>query len=1137
MKKKILMILSCLVLLIGGTISLVIILKDDKPLDEKPITEVEVYQLKRPLNLKFEGYTFSWDQVENADSYMVYIDEMEYIVSSNFYDLSQTVKEGSVISVKALGKNQYKNSVKSLEMIFRTVIDDNEVSIIKTYLRNLLNKYLFISDNFENKLDIIAKRIYLNGITSDNAKKIFKEIDLLLEQNQKIVKFDKINTIIDIIDYLSNILSLNINEYGTVVTLFSFGELFCDVYKNNQSKLHLQLFDTKYFSDGSIISNMDALESYLMTLSSFDLQKITSLIHYYNVYKKQINNFRSTLKKIDVENINVLYNDIMTLKNFFCDILINQMPELCEFEGFKKIVLTIYNMISDGYLEEKLTSIEIEDYFDNLYTINEYYLSFLNYLEDNDYKVIITRVLAVYKSISNEDKENIKDVLLLFNPNSESNVLEIVKKHFNLNFGDYDLELSKEFKNQMIKIFDQEEWYKIVYDLLEYFEVGNFVSTNENIINEVVNYLVGLLPDELKNVDSFTNYYIEILNKMDYQKYISFDFNKLINKEDQSIILDNLFDVLVGKIEFQQFYEIFEKHINYNEIIKIDGKLFLKDLINQLKSDASDLAIFIENIRSLEDISIQNILNLMNIDGVIQIDYIGFKNHLFELMDVYFEEEVVSVKINQFVDGVLDEINQKVSKLDKYASLIEFFKKIGNEEITEDEIGSIYQDESLDFLSLFILMDHLNIKYAKFQVNHFPIYENGLEFDMEVFKENLFNSFIYLYYGIHSYPGHDVTKDSVEVVKQVVELAENYQNLLDIIEHYSDFLDVNYYDFDISKLLSLYHNQDDFDNYIQNIRNEVDYLYNSIKFLCSHLPIQETVDLNYSLVELIKSYGYEEISEKLLEIVSFIDQGYLEFYTMVEKMYFEFEQKENALVSLYSNLHYLIDPIEAYILELKDIYFVDGNLSDDDIIDIVSQILMNKNKINEFYKKDVIINIGSNLDVLFGKEFIDFKASSLEIIFYGDLINNRINAYNAVSTVLDLTQKVLDIVPLLKEFNLIVEEIEIILSDTNLSYSEKVAIYRDYYVKLENLYQIIKNNAFGLASKYDQFILAGIDELTQQDLEYSNRKEEFLITREVELLFKYFDEFIINLNVELPKKDDLDFNEIIIQIFSTENKN
>ena len=72
--------MSCLILLVSGSVLLAVLLKDDKPIDDEPIIETNLIQLKKPLNLKFDDFNFSWDVVENASSYMVYIDEMEYEV-------------------------------------------------------------------------------------------------------------------------------------------------------------------------------------------------------------------------------------------------------------------------------------------------------------------------------------------------------------------------------------------------------------------------------------------------------------------------------------------------------------------------------------------------------------------------------------------------------------------------------------------------------------------------------------------------------------------------------------------------------------------------------------------------------------------------------------------------------------------------------------------------------------------------------------------------------------------------------------------------------------------------------------------------------------------------------------------------
>ena len=54
MKKKILIIVSCLILLVSGSVLLAVLLKDDKPIDDEPIIETNLIQLKKPLNLKFD---------------------------------------------------------------------------------------------------------------------------------------------------------------------------------------------------------------------------------------------------------------------------------------------------------------------------------------------------------------------------------------------------------------------------------------------------------------------------------------------------------------------------------------------------------------------------------------------------------------------------------------------------------------------------------------------------------------------------------------------------------------------------------------------------------------------------------------------------------------------------------------------------------------------------------------------------------------------------------------------------------------------------------------------------------------------------------------------------------------------------
>ena len=1127
MKKKILIIVSCLILLVSGSVLLAVLLKDDKPMDDEPIIETNLIQLKKPLNLKFDDFNFSWDVVENASSYMVYIDEMEYEVFSNSYDLTSTVSEGSVISVKALGKDQYKNSVKSLELIFRSVVDEEEVEKISECLHQTLDKYLIITTDLSDKLSTISEKIYLSGMTCENLKKILLEIDSLLEKNQEIIKFNKIEILKNLFSDLINIINLEMNEYATVSSICYFFELYCDAYVLNESRIEFSLFDTQYFEEGEVVSNFTSLVELIKGFKSIDIQNITSHLYYYNVYRNQIDNIKNTFNNTSVDNINGLYNDIIMLKNMLCDMLINYMPQEIEYEGFKDLFLNIYNTVSDGYLEDKLTSSEIESYFNNLYTVNEYYLSFLNYLEDSDYKVIVTRGLSFYKSITEEDKTNIKNLISLFDLSNENNILEIIEKHFILNFGNYDFELDSKFKEDISKLLEKDDLSIVIMELIEYFEVGKYISSNEDIISLVVEYFEGLIPEKFNKVDVFIEYIINVIDQLDYTKYIELDLTKLITEEESKNIIQNLFNMIFGKMDYNQFVEELFELIDFEEAIFIDYQSLGADLVDVLKNETEELAYFLEDIISLDQITIQNILLLMNVDAVIDVDLEGLKEHAFSLMDIYVENDVTLERIESFVSGVYQEVDGIVTKLNKYIELVNFFKDFDGEEMTEEDIEKIYQDESLDFMSLFILLDHLNIKYAKFQVNHQPAYEDGLEFDPETFEENVFNFIVYLYYGIHSYAGHEITLDTIPVIEKIIALAKDYQKLEDMKNHYDNLFKKFEEISDFNDILIIYKDKNQFNQYISNMRKEIDYTYNSIKYLCEVLPIEEMFELNYSFVKLINSCGYKNIGQDVLNIVELLDNSFDDFKVLVEELYLEYGVKETAIISLYNDMHSLLDPIEAYVVELKEIYYEDAELSEDDIIDIVSQILMNKNRINEFYKKDLILSIGNNLDILLGDKIVDFNELSNEIIFYCDLVYNRINAHNAVSTTLDLTRILLDILSIIEEEKLILEEIDLLLDDNNLSYEEKTLKYANMYLDLVENYKLIKENSLVFVERYDQFILKGIEELSVNNPEYESRKQEFLITDDLYEALQYFDEFIDELNTELPNKSNLDLFNII----------
>ena len=95
MKKKIIIIIvSCFLLLSIGSVSLVLLLDDDDSTNENnEIIEKELEKLSKPLNLVIDQYSLTWNKVENAEEYLINVDNLQYSSKSNNFDLTDKVNE------------------------------------------------------------------------------------------------------------------------------------------------------------------------------------------------------------------------------------------------------------------------------------------------------------------------------------------------------------------------------------------------------------------------------------------------------------------------------------------------------------------------------------------------------------------------------------------------------------------------------------------------------------------------------------------------------------------------------------------------------------------------------------------------------------------------------------------------------------------------------------------------------------------------------------------------------------------------------------------------------------------------------------------------------------------------------------
>ena len=99
MKKKILILGSVgLVFIIVGIILAVKLLK---PTDQPPVVIDPTEELSIPRGITLTGTVLSWDKVDNATEYGVYVNDKEYLTNECSFDLNGKANERDKIKVVA----------------------------------------------------------------------------------------------------------------------------------------------------------------------------------------------------------------------------------------------------------------------------------------------------------------------------------------------------------------------------------------------------------------------------------------------------------------------------------------------------------------------------------------------------------------------------------------------------------------------------------------------------------------------------------------------------------------------------------------------------------------------------------------------------------------------------------------------------------------------------------------------------------------------------------------------------------------------------------------------------------------------------------------------------------------------------
>ena len=1123
-KKKLIILISCIsAFVIASIVTTVLLVKHfnkDNNNDNTDVEEKTLITLQKPLNLKIDGYQVSWNKVENASEYLVYVGKNEYKTDTNSIDLSNKVNERDIISVKALGKGNYSNSVKSIELIFINKINEEEVNLMTNTISSFIKTSVVGLDVTTLKIKDVASKLYCVGVTNNDLLDVIAKLSTAIQNNRNIINKEKIQVFNKIINNIFDTLDISMNEYALVNSVIYLYSLYFEgCYKNNGLQMEFDELNTRYFNDDKAIKNYEYLFSYLNELTTFSLQNYTSVVHYYKLYQVQINNFINTLDGGKLLESETAVAEIVTLKNTLCNFLVGEMPLVVEYDDFKQAIIDLYSNTAEAYLLENVEVFEVSEYFNNLYAYNHYLFSFLNSLDDKESKIIIGQLISVFKSISPEIRNDFFEITSFLDLSSDYNIKTILEKHFDNIFGKYLFTINQDFIDKMTAISRLNNINDIVNELFDYFKINDYFLLNDSAKMKVENYFSDFIPSDLQEKGDFNSYLVEIFNTIDYQSYVSLDYEKLFNIEDTDKVLNLLADYRLGLLSEEEFNEEIKQYIDIENGFKVDYDGLLKAISLAFNEKAPKISQFFKSLYELDDYNLNAILSIFGItDEDVNLDASGFVEYIQSLIGFKFNDTFTEENLNLFYNNVIEEIQEEFSGFVEIYNIYLIFKNVENDDFTDIDVENIMGDGSINYMALYTLLNDLNIKFARFEAKYVPAYENGLKIGS--IREDSVSFLTYLIFGIKAPYWDAIIGDLWDITSKLFNTLKEYEKIGELYRHYYTLIDSFDEYINIENIVNIYNNEEEFNKFIDSFDCEINKAYEELQYVLKTLPVRELILIKYHFAELLETNDeLKEVGRVLTKLFDYELNLYDEMILAIDKKQVEYSEKSLAIRRIYKNLHLLIDPIDEFIHKVQNDFFSEGELTEDGVIDLVGNLIIdNKALIISFYNKPVMLELANDLNIVFADYPIDFKKVMDELCLYADLLVNRLNAKNLYSNIFRIIEEIVDVVSQFNKMKAIYDELILLVENNQFTIDEYKKLYNDYILQ----YNAFETSLLKAVSSIDSYMLEGIEELSLVNPIYEERKEDFLLMDNIETILEYLNQ--INESLE-PKSESFVIEE------------
>ena len=299
--------------------------------------------INSPTNLSISGKTLSWDEVENADGYLVYVDgEEEDSVNTNGFDFSGLTGENLIVQVKTKAPRGMQDSGVSASIAYvanptieiyainsaysamiSSLSDNNLVelpfSLPEGFPEELVRKGM-IGSEFETIMTSLVS-LQTNIVTTTTVNDQFDLFDTFLSSIDNVEAFVSAS----VVTLLADMIQFQIYELQSDLVLY--GEYFANANDEYFEEYYQNLINQATLT----LEALNALKTEIEDNPDSIVMSITTTIEYFVSIEEMLSSdlftyLQSLFEATEPDDVNV--NELVLIKEEIVNVLRETMPSL-----------------------------------------------------------------------------------------------------------------------------------------------------------------------------------------------------------------------------------------------------------------------------------------------------------------------------------------------------------------------------------------------------------------------------------------------------------------------------------------------------------------------------------------------------------------------------------------------------------------------------------------------------------------------------------------------------------------------------------------------------------------------------------------------------------------------------------------